>query len=37
MSLFKRFRSRQEESFSDRILAALRAEFGGHRVIKIED
>jgi 6-phosphogluconate dehydrogenase len=34
LSLFKRFRSRQEDSFSDKVLAALRAQFGGHRVIK---
>jgi 6-phosphogluconate dehydrogenase len=33
-SLFKRFRSRQEESFGDKILAALRNEFGGHKVVK---
>jgi 6-phosphogluconate dehydrogenase len=33
-SLFKRFRSRQEESFGDKILAALRNEFGGHKVLK---
>ena len=32
LSLFNRFRSRQEESFSDRLLAALRNEFGGHAV-----
>jgi 6-phosphogluconate dehydrogenase len=31
-SLFQRFRSRQAESFSDRLLAALRYEFGGHAV-----
>ena len=31
-SLFRRFRSRQENSFSDRMLAALRQEFGGHSV-----
>jgi 6-phosphogluconate dehydrogenase len=31
-SLFRRFRSRQEESFSDRMRAALRQEFGGHSV-----
>lgn len=35
-SLFRRFRSRQEESFAEKILAALRAEFGGHRVFKDE-
>jgi 6-phosphogluconate dehydrogenase len=29
-SLFQRFRSREAESFSDRLLAALRYEFGGH-------
>ncbi|HEY2955121.1 MAG TPA: decarboxylating 6-phosphogluconate dehydrogenase [Candidatus Eisenbacteria bacterium] len=32
LSLFRRFRSRQEDAFSDRVLAALRAEFGGHAV-----
>ena len=32
LSLFRRFRSRQEDAFSDRMLAALRAEFGGHAV-----
>lgn len=35
-SLYKRFRSRQEESFGDKILAALRNEFGGHGVIRKE-
>lgn len=29
-SLFQRFRSRETEPFSDRLLAALRHEFGGH-------
>ncbi|MBK8981347.1 MAG: decarboxylating 6-phosphogluconate dehydrogenase [Ignavibacteria bacterium] len=33
-SLFARFRSRQEESFGGKILAALRNEFGGHSVKK---
>ncbi len=33
-ALFQRFRSRQTDSFADKILAALRQEFGGHRVIK---
>ena len=28
----RRFRSRQTDAFSDRVLAALRAEFGGHAV-----
>ena len=32
MSLFMRFRSRQDDSFSARVLAALRNEFGGHPV-----
>lgn len=31
-SLFQRFRSRQEDSFSDKVVAALRREFGGHQV-----
>ena len=34
LSLFRRFRSRQEDAFSDRVLAALRAEFGGHAVVE---
>ena len=29
-ALFKRFRSRQQEAFSDKVLSALRKEFGGH-------
>lgn len=33
-SLFARFRSRQEESFGAKILAALRNEFGGHAITK---
>ena len=33
-SIFQRFRSRQAEAFSDKILAALRHEFGGHEVFK---
>lgn len=32
MSVFMRFRSRQEDSFSAKVLAALRNEFGGHPV-----
>jgi 6-phosphogluconate dehydrogenase len=32
LSLFERFRSRQTNSFTDRMLAALRNEFGGHAV-----
>ena len=32
---FKRFRSRREpDSFTDRVLAALRNEFGGHAVVE---
>jgi 6-phosphogluconate dehydrogenase len=31
-ALFERFRSRQKEAFSDKILAVLRSEFGGHPV-----
>lgn len=34
-SVFQRFRSRQAGSFSDKILAALRNEFGGHAVLKV--
>jgi 6-phosphogluconate dehydrogenase len=32
LALFARFRSRQEDSFRDRVIAALRNEFGGHAV-----
>ena len=31
-ALFTRFRSRQEESFAEKMLAALRNAFGGHAV-----
>ncbi|MBI5454915.1 MAG: decarboxylating 6-phosphogluconate dehydrogenase [Deltaproteobacteria bacterium] len=34
-ALFRRFRSRQDDSFAEKVLAALRKEFGGHSV-KIE-
>ncbi|EFL52889.1 6-phosphogluconate dehydrogenase, decarboxylating [Solidesulfovibrio fructosivorans JJ]] len=34
MALFERFRSRQDNSFQDRVLAALRNQFGGHAVKK---
>ena len=34
LSLLKRFRSRQKDSFSAKFIAALRNEFGGHRVKK---
>jgi 6-phosphogluconate dehydrogenase len=33
LSLMRRFRSKEEDSFSDRVVAALRREFGGHTVI----
>ncbi|GAB4390004.1 MAG: decarboxylating 6-phosphogluconate dehydrogenase [Thermodesulfovibrionales bacterium] len=31
-SLFQRFRSRQEDNFADRVVAAMRHQFGGHAV-----
>ncbi len=34
ISLFRRFQSRQEDAFSNKVLAALRNEFGGHEVKK---
>jgi len=34
LSLLERFRSRQKESFSAKVIAALRNEFGGHEVKK---
>ena len=33
-SVFKRFQSRQQDVFSDKVLAALRNEFGGHAIAK---
>lgn len=36
LSLFARFRSREQESLSDKILAAMRKEFGGHAVVSAE-
>jgi len=36
LSLFQRFRSREKDAFSDRVLAALRREFGGHAVVPSE-
>jgi 6-phosphogluconate dehydrogenase len=33
LSLFARFRSREPSSLADRVLAALRSEFGGHTVL----
>ena len=32
LSLMQRFRSRKEETFSDKVLASLRKEFGGHSI-----
>jgi 6-phosphogluconate dehydrogenase len=34
LSLFTRFASRQDDSFSNKLLAALRHQFGGHEVRK---
>jgi 6-phosphogluconate dehydrogenase len=34
LSLMRRFESRQENSFSARLLAALRNQFGGHEIKK---
>jgi 6-phosphogluconate dehydrogenase len=36
LSLFMRFRSRQENSFRDRLLAVLRYQFGRHDIKKDE-
>ncbi len=36
ISLFKRFQSRQPDLFSDKVLAALRKEFGGHAVKSVD-
>jgi len=37
LSLFERFRSRDEYAYYDRVLAALRNKFGGHAIKKHED
>jgi 6-phosphogluconate dehydrogenase len=34
-SLFARFRSRREHTFADKLLSAMRAQFGGHQEAKI--
>jgi len=34
LSLLQRFRSRKDETFSDKVIAALRREFGGHAVVE---
>jgi 6-phosphogluconate dehydrogenase len=36
-SLFARFASRQTDSFANRLLAALRNQFGGHAVVSEGD
>jgi 6-phosphogluconate dehydrogenase len=36
ISLMRRFRSREQDSFSDKVVAALRREFGGHGVVASE-
>ncbi|MFQ3549239.1 MAG: phosphogluconate dehydrogenase (NAD(+)-dependent, decarboxylating) [Armatimonadota bacterium] len=37
LSLMMRFRSRQEDPFSSKVIAALRKQFGGHSVKKIDE
>ena len=37
LSLMRRFRSRQQDPFTDRVLSALRREFGGHAVESKEE
>jgi 6-phosphogluconate dehydrogenase len=37
LALFTRFRSRQEDSFADKVVAALRREFGGHAVVEADE
>lgn len=37
LSLLMRYRSHQEDTFSGKVVAALRNEFGGHAVVKKED
>jgi 6-phosphogluconate dehydrogenase len=34
LSLMMRYRSQQEDTFSGKVVAALRNEFGGHAVVK---
>jgi 6-phosphogluconate dehydrogenase len=36
LSLLQRFRSREEENFGDKVIAALRHQFGGHAVRSVE-
>jgi 6-phosphogluconate dehydrogenase len=37
LSLFRRFRSREEDAYSDKVIAALRREFGGHAVVATKE
>jgi 6-phosphogluconate dehydrogenase len=37
LALMQRFASRQESSYSAKVLAAMRQQFGGHAVRKAED
>lgn len=37
LALLRRFRSRQEDPFTDRVIAALRREFGGHAVVAADE
>ncbi|MDQ1909320.1 decarboxylating 6-phosphogluconate dehydrogenase [Paenibacillus sp. GD4] len=37
LSLMMRFRSQQEDTFSGKVVAAMRNEFGGHRVVSSEE
>ena len=37
LALFQRFRSREEDAYADKFIAALRKEFGGHAVVKKGD
>ena len=37
LALFTRFRSRREDSFADKVVAALRREFGGHAVVEAHE
>ena len=37
ISLFQRFLSRQKDVFSNKVLAALRQEFGGHAIVSAKD
>ena len=36
LSLLQRFRSRREDSYGDKVIAALRNQFGGHAVMAVE-